>query len=119
MAYKTKLLSRKDIPATFEGLLNPKWKGKIGFDTKEIEWFANMLKIMGEDKGMDFFRKFAAQKLNYRRDRSLIKDLIIAGEFPIGTAEQRSKEGFTYADAYKAQSEDIQNCRPPAKDRGP
>lgn len=98
MAYNTKLLSRKDIPATFEGLLNPKWKGKIGFDTKEIEWFANMLKIMGEDKGMDFFRKFAAQNLNYRSDRSLIRDLIIAGEFPIGTAyahqvEDRKRDG--------------------------
>ncbi len=98
MAYNTKLLSRKDVPATFEGLLNPRWKGKIGFDTKEIEWFANMLKIMGEDKGMDFFKKFAAQNLNYRRDRALIRDLIIAGEFPIGTAyahqvEDRKRDG--------------------------
>lgn len=87
MGYNTKLLSRKDIPDTYEGFLNPKWKGKkIGFfGNKEVEWFANMLKIMGEEKGMDFFRKFVAQGLDIRNGQSLITDLMIAGEFPVGT----------------------------------
>jgi len=99
MAYNTKLLSRKDIPDTFEGFLNPRWKGKkIGFDTKEVEWFANILKIMGEKKGMDFLQKFAAQDLNYRSDRAILRDLVIAGEFPVATAyadqiEERKKDG--------------------------
>ncbi len=101
MGYNTKLLSLKDIPATYEGFLNPRWKGKkIGFDTKETEWFANMLKIMGEEKGMDFFRKLVAQDLHYRQGQSLITDLIAAGEFPVGTVfahavEDRKKKGAT------------------------
>lgn len=99
MGYNTKMLSRKDIPDTYEGFLHPRWKGKkIGFDTKEVEWFANMLKIMGEEKGMDFFRKLVAQQLNYRAGHTLITDLIIAGEFPVGTVypqavEDRRKKG--------------------------
>jgi len=100
IGYNTKLLSRKEIPETFEGFLHPRWKGKkIGFfDIKEVEWFANILKIMGEEKGMDFLRKLAGQELCYRRGMSLITDLIIAGEFPVGTVfaqsvENRKKKG--------------------------
>ena len=99
MGYNTKMLSRKDMPDTYEGFLQPRWKGrKIGFDTKEVEWFANMLKIMGEEKGMDFFRRLVAQQLNYRAGHTLITDLIIAGEFPVGTVyaqavEDRKKKG--------------------------
>lgn len=99
MGYNTKLLTRKDVPDTYEGFLHPRWKGKkIGFDTKEVEFFANMLKIMGEEKGMDFFRKLVAQQLNYRAGHTLITDLMIAGEFPVGTVyvsgvEEKKKRG--------------------------
>ena len=99
IAYNTKLLARKDIPDNYEGFLNPKWRGKIGlFDAKETEWFANMLKIMGEEKGLDFFRKLSNQELAYRGGSSLMTDLIVAGEFPLGTVfpqavEDRKKKG--------------------------
>ncbi len=99
MGYNTKLLTRKDIPDTYEGFLHPRWKGKkIGFDTIGVEWFANMLKIMGEEKGMDFFKKLAAQRLSLRAGHALITDLVIAGEFPVGTVypqqvDDRRKKG--------------------------
>ncbi len=99
MGYNTKVLSRKDVPTTYEGFLHPRWKGKkIGFDTKEVEWFANMLKIMGEQKGLDFLKKLVAQQLHYKQGHTLITDLIIAGEFPVGTVypqavEERKKKG--------------------------
>jgi len=99
MGYNTKMLSRKDIPDTYEGFLNPRWKGKkIGFDTIGVEWFANMLKIMGEEKGMDFFRKLAAQQLGLRAGHGIITDLVIAGEFSVGTVypqqvDYRKKQG--------------------------
>ncbi len=98
MGYNTRLFSRKDIPHTYEGFLHPRWKGKIGFDVKEIEWFANMLKTMGEKKGVEFMKQFAAQKLDYRSGHTLIAQLIVAGEFPVGTVfpdsvEEKKKEG--------------------------
>ncbi len=93
MGYNTKMLTRKDIPETFEGFLHPRWKGKkIGFDTDQVEWFANMLKVMGEEKGMDFFRKLVAQRLDYRLGHTLITTLVTAGEFPVGTVYLRAVE---------------------------
>jgi iron(III) transport system substrate-binding protein len=98
MGYNTRLLSRKDIPDTYEGFLHPRWKEKIGFDVKEVEWFANMLKIVGEGKGLEFMKHFAAQNLQYRSGHTLIAQLIVAGEFPVGTVfpdsvEEKKKEG--------------------------
>ena len=99
MGYNTKQLSRKDIPDTYEGFLHPRWKGKkICFDTQEVEWFANMLKIMGEEKGMEFMKKFAAQDLVYRAGHTLTANLVAAGELPIATvypqgAEEMKKRG--------------------------
>jgi len=34
---------------------------------------------------MEFFRKLVAQQLHYRQGHTLITELIIAGEFPVGT----------------------------------
>jgi len=93
MGYNTRLLSPSDIPDTYEGFLDPKWKGKkIGFDTQEVEWFANMLEIMGKEKGLEFMRKFSAQNLAYRLGHTLIAQLVIAGEFPIATVYPQGVE---------------------------
>ncbi len=47
---------------------------------------------------LDFFRKLVAQELSIRRGSSLVTDLMIAGEFPVGTSfphivEARKKKG--------------------------
>jgi len=55
MGYNTNLLSRKDIPDSYEGFLDPRWRGKkIGFDTKEVQFFANMLKIWAKKRAWSF-----------------------------------------------------------------
>ena len=56
VAYNTKLVSKEKFPKRYEDLLDPAWKGQIGFPEGQFSWFATMLKILGEERGRKFFR---------------------------------------------------------------
>lgn len=80
-AYNTNLVSSKDIPQSYGDLLDPKWKGKMALDAKDVEWFANILKIRGEKEGQEYMRKLATQDLRLVEGHSLQTQLMAAGEF--------------------------------------
>ena len=87
IAYNTHLVSPKGVPKTYEDLLDPQWKGKIGMDTKAYYEFAVMLKIMGGgEKGLRYMNKLSEQNIQFRTGRSLILTLMAAGEISIGIA---------------------------------
>jgi len=83
IGYNTNLISPREAPKSYEDLLNLKWKGKIGLESEEYQWFFHLLKIMGKEKGMDFMRRLATQDLQMRHGHSLLTQLVIAGEIPI------------------------------------
>jgi len=82
-AYNTRQVAAKDVPQRWDDLLDPKWKGNIAFFEEEYEWFANFLKVVGREKGLDFMRRFARQDLQYRGGHTQMVQLLAAGEFPI------------------------------------
>ena len=51
MAYNTKLLKPTKPPKSYDDLLDPKWKGKMLMDSRETEWYASMLQVLGREKG--------------------------------------------------------------------
>src|SRR5262252_6256158 len=83
IAYNTRMVKRDEVPKTDEDLLNPKWKGKIGMDHTKPEWFAWKLKRMGEEKGLAYMKKLAAQEFQLYAGLSVITNLLVAGEFPL------------------------------------
>jgi len=85
IGYNTRQVAAKDVPASYEDLLHPKWKGLISLETEEYQWFYNVLQIMGRDKGLDFMKKFAAQNLQMRKGHTLLAQLVAAGESAIAT----------------------------------
>jgi iron(III) transport system substrate-binding protein len=84
VAYNTAKVQRAEIPATYEGFLDPKWKGRIGIEATDAEWMATLIKTWGPDKGMDYFRKLAAMRPDVRKGHVLLAELIAAGEVPVG-----------------------------------
>ncbi len=83
MAYNTKLVPPDQVPDSYGDLLDPKWKGKLCIEATDIEWFASVVKAMGEEKGLAYFRKLAAQKPEMRQSHILVAELVAAGEIPI------------------------------------
>lgn len=83
-AYNTKQIKKEELPKTYEDLLDPKWKGKIVIESKAQEWFADVVTDMGEQKGLEYFKKLVATNgLPNRKGKGLLTELTAAGEVPL------------------------------------
>jgi len=80
LVYNTRLVAPADVPKSYDDLLDPKWSGKVGIETADVAWFAAVSKGMGEDKGLAWFRQFAANKPSLRSGHTLMAELVAAGE---------------------------------------
>ena len=89
VGFNTDMVSRKDAPKTFADLLNPKWKGKMGWSLSSSTsgaagFIGNVLFAMGEDKGMAYLRKLAKQNIiNVKASARKVLDQAITGEYAI------------------------------------
>ena len=84
VGYNTQKVQRSEIPATYEGFADPRWKGRIGLEATDAEWMATLVKTWGEARGMDYFRKLSAMKPDVRKGHVLLAELVAAGEVPVG-----------------------------------
>ncbi len=99
-AYNTKLIKKEDLPKTFQDLLNPKWKGKLGIEAEDADWFAGVIADIGEEAGLKLFREIVAVNgLSVRKGHTLLTNLVASGEVPIALtvynykAEQLKNKG--------------------------
>jgi iron(III) transport system substrate-binding protein len=99
VAFNPRLVARDQLPRSYDDLLSPKWKGKMGMDEFEYTMFGSLLEIMGREKGLAYMRRLAQQDLNIRSGHSLLTQLLLGGEFPLyidgfgGTIEQVKAQG--------------------------
>jgi iron(III) transport system substrate-binding protein len=84
LGYNSKLVSAAEAPKDWSDLLNPKWKGKIGMDQEEFEWYAQSVETWGREKAQKFHRALAQQQIHWRKGHTLLSQLIAAGEFSLG-----------------------------------
>src|SRR6266513_1148481 len=70
IAYNTNLVKPNEVPNSYEDLLHPRW-------------FASIVKWMGEEKGLAFFRKLAQAKPQIRTGHTLMAELVASGEIPL------------------------------------
>lgn len=82
-SYNRKLVSTKELPRDYFDLLDPKWKGKLGLDSREVEWYANIKQVLGAGKSRKLFEGLRTQDIGVRQGRSLLTELLGAGEFYI------------------------------------
>src|SRR6266704_1909193 len=83
IAYNTNLVKANEVPETYEHLLNPRFAGKVGIEASDVDWFGAIVKSMGEEKGLAFFRMLAAAKPELRSGHTLMAELVASGEIPL------------------------------------
>ena len=83
--YNTQLIRKEDLPRTYRDLLDPRWKGKLGIEAKNQDWFASVVDVMGGgEKGLKFFRDLVARNgISARTGHTLLNNMVIAGEVPL------------------------------------
>jgi iron(III) transport system substrate-binding protein len=99
LGYNNKLVSAKEAPTDWQDLLHPKWKGRIGMDQEEYEWFGATVDVWGRERAVKYHRALAQQQIHWRKGHTLISQLIAAGEFPVGIVYAHRIESMKRAGA--------------------
>jgi iron(III) transport system substrate-binding protein len=99
-AYNTKAIRKEDLPKTWEDLLSPKWKGKLGIEAEDSDWLAGMFAELGEARGTKLFKEIVARNgMSVRKGHTLLTQLVASGEVPLALtvynykAEQLKRQG--------------------------
>ena len=100
-AYNTNLVKKEDLPKTYQDLLDPKWKGKLGIEAKNQDWFATVVGLNGGgDKGLKYFQDLVAKNgISPRTGHTLLTNMVVSGEVPMALTvynympEQAKKKG--------------------------
>ena len=83
-SYNTKLVKQDELPKSFADLANPRWKGRLGIEAEDEDWFAMVVKELGEEKGLGIFRDIVRNNgLSVRKGHTLLAGLVASGEIPL------------------------------------
>ncbi len=81
--YNTDAVRAPDLPKAWQDLLDPKWKGRIGLESSNAEWFGTLVSSMGEKSGLDLFQRMAGNGVAVRTGHTHSTGRVIAGEIPL------------------------------------
>jgi iron(III) transport system substrate-binding protein len=83
-AYNTRLVKKERLPQSYRDLLRPEWKGKLGIEAEDHDWFASVVTELGETDGLKLFGDIVATNgMSVRTGHSLLTNLVAAGEVPL------------------------------------
>jgi iron(III) transport system substrate-binding protein len=102
IAYNTNLVRKSDLPASYEGFADAKWKGKLAIEAEDSDWFATVSGLLGEAKAQSLFRSIvAANGVSMRKGHTLLTNLVASGEVPLALT------------VYNYKAEQLKNQRAP------
>jgi len=82
-AYNTDKVKKEELPQTYQDLLAPRWKDRLGIEAFNHGWFATLLGEMGEKDGLKLFADIVATNgISVRKGHSLLTSLVASGEVP-------------------------------------
>jgi len=81
MAYNTQLVRPNEAPKSYEDLLAPRWKGRLGVNLQDPEWYVSLQRRWGKDKARSFLKALATQQPGVRDGHNITAQLLAAGEF--------------------------------------
>jgi iron(III) transport system substrate-binding protein len=82
-AYNTGAVKKAELPRAWHDLADPKWKGRIGMESTNVEWFATVVDSLGEQPGLDLFRRMGDNGVAVRTGHTHSTGRVIAGEIPL------------------------------------
>ncbi len=82
-AYNTKLVAKSEVPKSWDELLHPRWKGRLGIEAEDQDWLAGVCSELGEAKAVKLFKDIVAiNGMSVRKGHTLLAQLVVSGEIP-------------------------------------
>jgi iron(III) transport system substrate-binding protein len=82
-AYNTKEVKKEELPKTWDDLLNPRWKGRLGIEAEDQDWLAGIAQVLGEARATKLFKDMVAiNGMSVRKGHTLLTQLVASGEVP-------------------------------------
>jgi iron(III) transport system substrate-binding protein len=99
--FNTNIVQASQLPKSWDGFLDPQWKGKLAIEYEDYDWFSAIAQeFPSEEQGIDFFKKLVATNgLSVRKGHTLLTNLTASGEVPLAftvfdfTAKQVKNDG--------------------------
>src|SRR4026209_404625 len=80
-AWNTTLVKKEDEPKQFDDFADPKWKGKLIAEARDVELLIGLArhKYKNDEKAFDFLRRLAANKVEFHKGHSELAEFLVAG----------------------------------------
>lgn len=81
-AWNTNLVKKEDEPKSFDDFANPKWKGKLIAEPRDVELLIGLSrhKYKSDEKGVDFLKKLAENNIEFHKGHSELAEFLVAGQ---------------------------------------
>ena len=81
-AWNTNLVKKADEPKSFDDLADPKWKGKLIGEPRDVELLIGLArhKFKNDEKAFAFIRKLAANNIEFHKGHSELAEFLVAGQ---------------------------------------
>jgi len=86
VVYNTRMVAPQDVPVTYQDLLKPRWKGKIGVNPNNYMWQAVILQTLGKEAGLKYLEALSRQNPIVRDGGTLNIMLTAAGEMAMAVS---------------------------------
>jgi iron(III) transport system substrate-binding protein len=80
-AWNTNLVKQEDAPKSFEDFADPKWKGKLIAEPRDVEVFIGLArgKYKSDEKAIDLLRKIAGNGVEFHKGHSELAEFLVSG----------------------------------------
>src|SRR4249919_209131 len=81
-SWNTNLVKKEDEPKQFDDFANPKWRGKLIAEPRDVEVLIGLArhKFKNDEKAFDFLRKLAANNIEFHKGHSELAEFLVAGQ---------------------------------------
>lgn len=81
-AWNTTLVKKEEEPKTYDDFLQPRWKGRLIAEPRDLEMLLAFAKyrFKSDEKAIDFWKKIAAQNVEFHKGHSQLAELLVAGQ---------------------------------------
>ena len=81
-SWNTSLVKKEDEPKQFEDFADPKWKGKLIAEARDVELLIGLArhKYKNDEKAFDYIRRLAANNVEFHKGHSELAEFLTAGQ---------------------------------------